>query len=115
MFKAGINPIEVLLWSRTATLAQVISTLELVGKEKELDLKSRAEISYEAPPYRVHFEEDDEKKHKMKCPEKNCSFLTSLPKDYGEKYFVRNFSKSSDPGRYRRLVALRDHKESHGW
>ena len=70
MFKAGINPIEVLLWSRTATLAQVISTLELVGKEKELDLKSRTEISYEAPPYRVHFEEDDEKKHKMKCPQK---------------------------------------------
>ena len=121
MFRAGINPIEVLLWSRRVSLAEVISALELVGSYEKLDftldsgfpMKSDAKINDEAPVGRVHFEDEDERKNKIKCPQKKCPFLTSLPKNYG-KNVPKDLSPISDPGRYGRFVGSGDHKESHG-
>ena len=94
MFKAGINPIEVLLWSRTKTLAQVILAVEMVQSQKQIDftidsgflpLKTANNNNDDIVKERhVQFEEDF--KDILKCPQQNCRFSTSLPKDYGGFY-----------------------------
>ena len=37
MLKAGVNPIEVLLWSRNKTLAEVEQALRMVRNQREFD------------------------------------------------------------------------------
>ena len=37
MLKAGVNPIEVLLWSRNKTLAEVEQALQMVRNQREFD------------------------------------------------------------------------------
>ena len=37
MMKAGVNPIEVLLWSRNKTLAQVEEALQMVRNKRQFD------------------------------------------------------------------------------
>ena len=94
MFKAGINPIEVLLWSRSKTLAQVILAVEMVRTKQQIDftiesgflmLNTGTNNDDKVEVVRhVQFKEDCE--DTMKCPQQNCSFRTSLPKDYGGSY-----------------------------
>ena len=89
MFRAGINPIEVLLWSRTKTLEEVRVALERVRTHQDLNLKLVSTTEETGPvkaAHHVHF--DDEPEKMINCPEKNCSFSAPLPKHYGISCFL---------------------------
>ena len=89
MFRAGINPIEVLLWSRTKTLEEVRVALERVRTHQEFNLKLVSTTEETGPvkaAHHVHF--DDEPEKMINCPEKNCSFSAPLPKHYGISCFL---------------------------
>ena len=89
MFRAGINPIEVLLWSRTKTLEEVRVALERFRTHQEFNLKLVSTTEETGPVkagHHVHF--DDEPEKMINCPEKNCSFSAPLPKHYGISCFL---------------------------
>ena len=66
LFKAGVNPIEVLLWSRNKTLAEVEEALQVVKNKREFDFTrdrgfvlKRNDENITEEKCRVHFENDD--------------------------------------------------------
>ena len=91
LLRAGINPIEVLLWSRNKTLVEVEEALQAVRNQRQFDftkdkgfvLKNKDQnTSEESVPkeVHVHFEDDI----KLTCPRRNCTFSFNLPKATGD-------------------------------
>ena len=91
LLRAGINPIEVLLWSRNKTLVEVEEALQAVRNQRQFDftkdkgfvLKNKDQnTNEESVPKEahVHFEDDV----KLTCPRRNCTFSFNLPKATGD-------------------------------
>ena len=91
LLRAGINPIEVLLWSRNKTLVEVEEALQAVRNQRQFDftkdkgfvLKNKdRNTNEESVPkeVHVHFEDDI----KLTCPRRNCTFSFDLPKVTGD-------------------------------
>ena len=91
MFKAGVNPIEVLLWSRNKTLAEVEQALWMVKNKREFDFRKdrgfvlkKSDENITKEKCHVHFEDDE----KLICPRKNCKFTFLLPRVTGKVPYI---------------------------
>lgn len=97
MYKSGVNPIEVLLWSRKRKLREVIQAMKLIANNVEIDFSDEDFVFPDLLllDLESHEKEDvnavEEKKKEdtsgdfLKCPEKGCSFSACINSNTSEK------------------------------
>merc|ERR1712012_1274133 len=90
MYKKGINPIEVLLWSRYRNLREVLSAMKMIKCNIDIDFSDDDFVLQD-----IHLldmeasekEQDDanvkssaikKKGNDLKCPNADCKFIASL-------------------------------------
>ena len=90
MYKAGVNPIEVLLWSRKRKLREVIQAMKMIANNVEIDFSDEEFVFPDLllldleSSEKEDINEVDEKKEEdnagdiLKCPEKGCSFSACI-------------------------------------
>ena len=89
MYKAGVNPIEVLLWSRKRNLREVIQAMKIDFSDEDfvfpnlllLDLESNEK---EDTNDLEDKNDEDASGDSLKCPEEECSFSASINSNTSE-------------------------------
>ena len=98
MYKAGVNPIEVLLWSRKRKLREVIQAMKMIANNVEIDFTDEdfvfpdlllldLEINKKEDTNEVGDKnEEDNAGDLLKCPEEGCSFSASINSNTSEEW-----------------------------
>ena len=96
MYKAGVNPIEVLLWSRKRKLREVIQAMKMIANNVEIDFSDEDFVfpdllllDLESNDKEDGSDMEDKKNEdasgdSLKCPEEECSFSASMNSNTSE-------------------------------
>ena len=97
MYKAGVNPIEVLLWSRKRKLREVIQVMKMIANNVEIDFTDEDFVFPDLLLLDLESNEmedtndlkdkknEDPSGDSLKCSKEECSFSASINSNTSEE------------------------------
>ena len=109
MYRAGVNPVQVLLWSRTRTLREVLTAMKMIASKIDIDFSdenpvfpddlSLQDLEFKEKTVQDDVEDEVEEGRSgdvfmLKCTEYGCGFSACINRKISERMSVLNYDTS---------------------
>ena len=118
MYRAGVNPVQVLLWSRTRTLREVLTAMKMIASKIDIDFSdenpvfpddlSLQDLEFKGKTVQDDVEDEVEEGKLgdvfiLKCTEHGCGFSACINRKISERMSVNIKLRHKPPGADRTL------------